>query len=118
LTYTWHTYGLMDLYMLQTHVLLLPLSSKVYQNPFLSCAPGRGALVGVLDLVILTSVGVAKFELYASQKCCATMRIALTCLGVPYAINNGFKWAGSMITRMRPFFLFIKKRKKKKKRKK
>ena len=74
----------------------------------LSC----GVLVGVLDLITPTSARVVKFELCASQKCYATMRISLTCLGVPHAINNEFKWAGSIITRVRPFFLFIKKKKK------
>ena len=74
----------------------------------------RGALVEVLDLVTLASLGVVEFESCASQKCCVMMWIALTCPRVPHDINinSGFKWAGSMITHVRSFFWFIKKKKK------
>lgn len=60
-------------------------------NILKSNAPGCGALVGVLHLVILVSSGIAEFELCVSQKYCVMTRIALTCSGVFYAINSGFK---------------------------
>ena len=65
---------------------------------------GRGAFVGALDLATPASSGVVGFESCASQKCYTTTQIALTCSGVPHTINVGFKWAGSIITRLRPFF--------------
>lgn len=39
-------------------------------NILKSNAPGCGALVGVLHLVILVSSGIAEFELCVSQKYC------------------------------------------------
>ena len=55
------------------------------------------------------SLGVAEFESCASQKNYATTQVTLKWLGVFHAINSGFKWARSMITRMNPFFRSLKK---------
>ena len=72
---------------------------------------GRGTLVEVSNLVTLVSLGVAEFESCASQKNYATTQVTLKWLGVFHAINSGFKWARSMITRMNPFFRSLKKKK-------
>ena len=72
---------------------------------------GRCTLVEVSNLVTLVSLGVAEFESCTSQKNYATTWITLKWLGVFHAINSGFKWARSMITRMSPFFRSFKKKK-------
>ena len=70
---------------------------------------GRGVLIRVSNLVIPASLEVARFESCALQKCYAMTRIALMCSRVSHAINSRFKWAESMITHMKPFFVHKKK---------
>jgi len=57
-----------------------------------------------LSLVTPVSPGVVEFESCVLQKCCATTWI-----------NSGFKWVGSIITHVKPFFIKLKKIKNKKK---
>ena len=66
-------------------------------------------LIRVSNFVISASLEVVGFESCALQKCYAMTQIALMCSRVSHAINSGFKWAESMITHMKPFFVHKKK---------
>ena len=54
----------------------------------------RGALVGISDLVTLASLGVVRFELCTSQKCCITTWITLMYLECPTPSITGLSGSG------------------------